>query len=164
MTSYREAYPTQWLSHHDLMKNEQPNPVTVKIHDVTMQIVFDNLPRQNTRKYYCMDCWNDNGVKTEILSKDSKDLKFCPKCKSYLKLGTEKPVLTFETLEGKETQKRLPLNVTQCRILEKATGSEYIEKWVGTVVVLTPVETKNNKKTVDLTVKKPENKKLESVG
>ena len=63
--------------------------------------------------------------------------------------GKEEPaaVLSF-TANGRACERRLILNVTQCRALTTITGSEVFDDWIGTEVILRPATAPNGKPTI----------------
>lgn len=63
---------------------------------------------------------------------------------------TWKPVISFETMSGRQTQKSLIANKTQAHALAQITGSERFADWTGKVIVLAPARAQNGKPTISI--------------
>jgi hypothetical protein len=63
---------------------------------------------------------------------------------------TWKPVISFETLSGRQTQKSLIANKTQGHSFAQITGSERFADWPGKLIVLAPARAQNGKPTISI--------------
>lgn len=61
----------------------------------------------------------------------------------------KKPVATLASGSGRKLDKKLPLNSTNCKVIEQLSGSPDVDKWKGLRITLYPTTTQMGGETKD---------------